>query len=258
MTPHGVFLFPHLKMISSVIANFRSLRRLASGLLAVGTVLAPTVTSAQTVDFEGLGYNTGCQWGGGDSFASLDGKAWGGFRPLDLTNYTTQCMRVSNTGYSLLQTGYVGNVIALGAGTAWLSSGSPFVLKSMVAGAGWQDPTSLTLNFWLNGLQMGSTTISLNTSQTGALKYTGFYSGPTDYIDFTPDYTGGADTFNSYGESCIGAVTACTQHEYQTWFVDNLDFSPATVLVTPEPATLGMLGIGMLAMGVAARRRRRA
>lgn len=253
-----MFLFPHLKMISSVMANFRMMRRLASGLLALGTLVVPTVTSAQTVNFETLGYNTGCQWGGGDTFTSLDDKAWGGFRPLDLTNYTTQCMRTTNTGYSSLQSGYVGNVIALGAGTAWVSSSSPFVLNSMVAGAGWQDPTSLTLRFFLDGYQMGSTTISLNTTQTGASKYTGFYSGPTDYIGFTPDYSAGVDTFNSLDESCIGAASACTPYEYQTWFVDNLDFSAATVVVTPEPATLGMLGIGMLAMGVAVQRRRRA
>lgn len=242
-------------MLSSV--NFAAFRRLIAGIAVAAVAAVPTVSEAQTTDFETLGYGPTCQWGGGAAFTTLDGKKWDGFRPLDLDNLSNVCGRSTNTGYATLQTANVGNVIAVGAGGAWLSSFQPFVLNSLVAGAGWQNPTSLTLTFYLNTVLMSTKTISLNTYQTGASVYTGFYTGPTDYIGFTPDYSNGNDEFNSMAESCAGAPQPCTPYKYESWYVDNLNFSPATVLVTPEPATFGMLGLGVLALGVAGRRRRR-
>lgn len=245
-------------MLSSEFLTFGSLRRLVAGVAVLGAVSAPAL-SAQTTTFESLGYGTACQWGGGSQFSTLDGKKWDGFRPLDLDNLSNSCGRSTNTGYAQLQSGYVGNIIAVGHQGAWLSSFNPFTLESMVAGAGWQNTTSLTMTFYLNSVLMSTQTISLNTYQTGAQTYTGFYSGPTDFIGFTPDYTQGTDVFNSLGESCAGAPQPCTPYLYESWFVDNMVFTPRTVvLVTPEPATFAMLGVGVAVLGVAARRRKRA
>ncbi|MEO7999558.1 MAG: PEP-CTERM sorting domain-containing protein [Gemmatimonadaceae bacterium] len=245
-------------MLSSRILNVSSLRRFVAGVAVLGALGAPGLLSAQTTDFETLGYGPACNWGGGSAFSVLDGKKWNGFRPLDLDNLANSCHRSTNTGYSQLQSGYVGDVIAVGHDGAWLSSFSPFTLESMVAGAGWQNPTTLTLKFYLNTVLKSTQTISLNTYQTGAQTYTGFYTGPTDFIGFMPDYTGGTDEFNSLGESCAGVTGPCTPYLYESWFVDNMVFTPRTVvLVTPEPATFAMLGIGMAVVGFAARRRRR-
>ncbi|MBC8088350.1 MAG: hypothetical protein H7Z40_13860, partial [Phycisphaerae bacterium] len=142
-------------MLSKVSANSGSLRRLVSAAatavvtLIVGATM-PATASAQLVDFETLGYGPTCQWGGGAAFSTLDGKKWDGFRPLDLDNLAKVCGRSTNTGYSSLLSANVGKVIATGAGGAWLSSFNPFVLNSLVAGAGWLNPTKLTLGFYLN------------------------------------------------------------------------------------------------------------
>lgn len=249
-------------MLSNVFANFPTLRRLArlSAAALVGSLAAvatPAAAAAQVVDFETLGYGPNCQWGGGAAFTTLDGKKWDGFRPLDLNNLANVCGRSTNTGYSSLLSTHVGNVIATGSGGAWLSSFNPFVLNSLVAGAGWLNPTKLTMSFYLGGQFKATSTLFLNTSQTGGSVYTGFYSGPTDYVDFIPDYAGGVDVFNSLAESCAGATGPCTPSTYKTWFVDNLDFSPATVVVTPEPASVVLVGLGLVVVGGLVRRRRR-
>ncbi|MBC8090014.1 MAG: PEP-CTERM sorting domain-containing protein [Phycisphaerae bacterium] len=247
-------------MLSNIFANFRTIRRVAT-VSAVATSLlgmtVPATASAQVVDFETLGYGPACSWSG-SSFSSLDGKAWGGFHTLDLNNLATKCGRTSGTGYSSLLPAHVGNVIGFSGTEAWLSSFHPFRLNSMVAGAGWQNTTSLTLSFYLNTQLMSTSTLTLNTYQTGATVYTGFYTGPTDYIGFAPDYSNGVDVFNSYAESCAGAGPQCEPETYKTWFVDNLDFSPMTVTVTPEPASVVLMGFGLAALAGAVRRRRRA
>jgi hypothetical protein len=73
-----------------------------------------------------------------------------------------------------------------------------------------------------------------------------------------PDYSQGVDVFNSYAESCLGATVACTQDTYKTWFVDNMSFSPAAVVVTPEPSSMILMGLGLAAVAGVVRRKRRA
>ncbi|MEO7363728.1 MAG: hypothetical protein ABI120_25580, partial [Gemmatimonadaceae bacterium] len=97
-------------MLSSEL--FGSVRRLIAGVAVFGAISAPTVLAAQTTNFESLGYGPTCQWGGGTQFSTLDGKKWNGLRPLDLDNLSNVCGRSTNTGYAMLQTGYVGDVIA--------------------------------------------------------------------------------------------------------------------------------------------------
>lgn len=249
-------------MLSSVISSFGSLRRLAGSVAVLGALALPGVSAAQSVTtFEdpSLAYGPGCQWGGGSAFHNLDGMKWDGFRPLDLKNLSSVCGRSTNTGYAQLQSANVGNMIAIGAGSAWLSSFNPFQLTSMVAGAGWQDGMTLTLTSYLGAVLMDTRTITLNAYQTGASPFTNFYTGPTDYIGFTPDYAPGVDVFNSLAESCAGVAQPCPPYKYESWFVDNLTFVPRTVdvTVTPEPATFAMMGVGIAALAIAGRRRKR-
>lgn len=245
-------------MFSSVFAS-SALRRVVSGVAVLGALAAPSFASAQVTTFETLGYSGACEWGGGGFFTDLDGKSWNNLRPLDLDNYTGigpgKC-GMQNTGYSSLLTSQIGNVIGLGFGAAIVHSTNPFVLNSMVAGAGWQNTTSLTLDFYLNTELKSSQTIVLDVYQTGMSQFTGFYAGATDEIRFTPNYAGGTDVFDSYGRSCVGAGANCVQTEYESWFVDNMSFSPAAVVVTPEPSSVALIGAGLLAVGFAARRRR--
>lgn len=230
---------------------------MVAAVAVLGALSAPNVLSAQVTDFESLGYGPACNWGGGNAFSTLDGKQWDSFRPLDLNNFQNVCGKSTGTGYADLLTSNVGNVIAVGHDGAWLSSFNPFRLNSMVAGAGWQNPTKLTMTFYLNTVLMSTQTITLGTHETGGSVFSGFYAGPTDYIGFMPDYSAGTDEFGSLAMSCAGAPQPCTPYLYESWFVDNLDFTPMTVTVSPEPATFAMLGIGMAVVGFAARRRRR-
>lgn len=248
-------------MLTRFRATIRSSRRVLASALVAGALAAPAVASAQVVNFESLGYGPACQWGGGTAFSSYAGMSWSGLRPLDLGNFSTACGRSTNSGYSALQAAYVGNVIALGAGAAWVSSSTPFVLSSLVAGAGWLNPTKLTLDFYLGGVLKGTSALSLNVTQTGATPFSGasLYSGATDFVMFTPDYSAGVDVFNSAAESCAGVPLPCTPTSYKSWFVDNLKFTEPTVniQVTPEPSTMALFGAGLVAMGAWARRRRR-
>lgn len=250
----------HLSRINPMLTTLISrARRVAVAAGLVSAMAAPEMASAQLTTFESLAYGPSvCQWGGGSSFSSLDGKTWNGLRPLDLDNLSNTCGRSTNTGYSQLLAQHVGNVIAVGAGGAWLSSFTPFTLNSFVAGAGWLNPTSLTVQYFLNAQLMSTQVLSLNTSQTGASLFTSNYAGPTDFVGFMPDYSNGVDVFNSYAESCAGAVGPCTPSSYKTWYIDNMSFSPAAVVVTPEPSSIIMMSLGLAGVAGVVRRRRAA
>jgi hypothetical protein len=212
------------------------------------------------VNFESLAYGGACQSGGGAAFTSLMGLSWNSFRPLDLDNYKTACGVSGPSGYSSLLAANVGHVVALGAGAAIVNSATPFVLQSFVAGAGWINPTTLKLEYYLNTVKQGEATLSLNVTQTGGSYFTGLnglYFGATDQVTFTPDYSGGADQFNSAAGSCFGMPDTCVRAPYRAWFLDNMTFvnAPAAI-VTPEPATFGLLAGGLVLLGAVARRRR--
>ena len=256
-------------MLSSVSVISSSLRPraryLAVGLLAFSALAAPGLSAAQTSNFETKGYGGACQQAGGPEIGYIGDKEWAGFKALDLTNYRTTCGYGLTNGYGLLGAS-VGNVVALGYSTAYVHSINPFVLNSMVAGAGWQNPTTLKLDFYLNAVLLDTKTILLNTFQTGLSLYSGFYTGATDFIMFTPTYASddashSSDVFGSYNSSCPpGSSASCVKTRYESWFVDNLTFSTpvATVaVVTPEPATVGMIGVGLVVVGLVGRRRRK-
>ena len=262
-------------MFSSVFVNLSSLRPTAlraitraviAAVAALGALGAPGLASAQTETFETKGYGGGCQNAGGADIGYIGDKEWAGFKSLDLLNYRTTCGYGLTNGYGTLGAS-VGNVLALGYSTAYVHSTNPFVLNSMVAGAGWQNPTSLKMEFFLNTVLLDTKTIQLNTYQTGLALYSGFYTGATDFIMFTPTYAAddamhSSDVFNSFNNSCPpGSSAACVKQRYLSWFVDNVTFStptPTSVAVVPEPATVGMIGLGLLVVAVVGRKRRRA
>jgi hypothetical protein len=257
-------------MQSKAFAALNIARRVSVSAAVVFALFAPASASAQNalINFNDLGYGPPCSWSGSPTNipAGYGGLTWGGFNTLDLTNLfgSAGCNRTAATGYSSLQTAQVGNVLGLGSGATWLSSTNPFILTSMVAGAGWQANTGLTLGFYLHGTKQATKKLTLGTHVTGATPYLlgDLYNGATDYIDFTPDYTTGTnDEFGSLAESCAGATSACVPSTYKTFFVDNLTFiaaptGPSSQVVTPEPATVGLLAFGLLAAGLVARKRR--
>lgn len=246
-------------MLSTLFADGYSLRRVLAGVALVSAFSAPSLVSAQSETFETKGYSGACRMGGGDEIGYIGDKEWVGFRALDLNNYRNTCGFGLNNGYGQLG-GAVGNVLGLGATSAFVHSVNPFVLNSMVAGAGWQNPTSLFMQFYLGGVLKSTTTLSLGTAQTGLAPYTGFYSGATDFIMFTPKYPPSndysKDVFGSHNVFCPqGSSVECTGR-YESWFVDNLSFSAATVVVTPEPASVAMIGVGLVAVALVRRKRR--
>ena len=261
-------------MLSSLFVNSSLLgllarraitRSVVAGVVAAGVLCLPSVASAQTSTFETKGYGGECQKSGGPAIGYIGDKEWAGFKALDLTNYRTTCGYGTSNGYGSLGAS-VGNVVALGYSTAYVHSINPFVLNSMVAGAGWQNPTTLKLDFYLNAVLLSTKTIQLNPFQTGLALYSGFYAGATDFIMFTPTYplddvSHSSDVYGSYNGSCpLGSAASCVKARYESWFVDNLTFStPVAVadVVAPEPATLGMIGFGLVVVGLAGRKRGR-
>ena len=241
-------------------------RSVTVGVVAVCALSATSPAAAQTSTFESKGYGGGCQSAGGPEIGYIGDKEWAGFKALDLTNYRTTCGYGLNNGYGMLGAS-VGNVLALGYSTAYVHSINPFVLNSLVAGAGWQNPTQLKLDFYLNTVLLSTKTIQLSPYQTGLSLYSGFYSGATDFIMFTPTYppddaSHSSDVFGSYNSSCPqGSPPSGVRGRYESWFVDNVTFSTPTVVVAavvPEPATVGMIGFGLVVVGLVGRKRHRA
>ena len=243
-------------IISTIV---RVARRVSVGALVAFAFVAPLPGSAQTVNFESLAYGGPCNWNGGPALDSYAGFHWGGIIALDLNNLQSTCHRNYSTGYVNLQPVKVGEVVGLGSGGAWLSRDHTFVLKSLVAGAGWINTTNLKLSFYLNTVLQGTSTLTLDVYQTGGSPYTNLFAGAADFIGFTPDYVG-SDIFNSAAESCPQPIGNCVPRRYESYFLDNLVFEDGPIkqadLVTPEPATLGLMAFGMLAIAAAGRTRR--
>ena len=248
-----------------MVFGFRFVRRATAGGALALSLAVPAGLSAQnttTVTFENANYMGECRWGGGNQIVSSGGFSFGGLVSLDLLNYENQCGRNFNTGYAKLPYSNGNEVIALGSTPAYLNRNSAFVLKSLVAGAGWINTTDLTLSFYLNTVWQGETKLSLDVFQDGKKPFTDLFAGAADFIRFPPRYVGN-DIFDSYDESCVGAGEGCTKARYETFFLDNLVFEDASApvvvppVVTPEPSTIGLMALGMLAIAGVARKRRK-
>lgn len=220
----------------------------------VGTPSAPL--AAQTpISFNSLAYGGACQWGGGPvDITNHQGFDFFGLRPLDIANYTGACWG----GYGQ-QHGYLNGpgqtlpaVVGLGFGRAQVQTlaATPFNLRSMSFGAGWSN-VSLSIRGY-TGLFTAENqpydmrtdiTLTPGTLQTvdfGALGFSGIRFFSINVEDWgTPQFTHW-DTGAPMTE--------------ETYFVTGMVYDlPAQV---PEPATAGLLALGVGVLGLAARRRR--
>lgn len=226
---------------------------LAAAVLAV-TPSAP-LAAQTTIDFNSLAYGGACQWGGGPvDITNHQGFHFIGLRPLDLANYNGACW--GSTGQ---QHGYLNGpgqtlppVVGLGFGRAQIQTlaASPFNLRAMSFGAGWSTATLSIRGY--TGLYTADNqpwdmrtdiTLSPGTLQTVDFAALGF-SGIRFFSINVEDW--GTPQFNHW-------QTGAPMTE-RTYFVTGMTYDvPAQV---PEPATAGLVALGVGALGLVARRRR--
>lgn len=239
--------------------------RTALAVALVGTTAA--TASAQTYDFENMGYggaSSACNWSGGTEDITLDGYKFFGVRPLDLANYQ-KCWENSST--PLQQNGYAKTgVVALGFGNSFMQrmpGTNQFYLNSLQLGAGWVNPTTLTVvGMRFGEQQMYSNTYQLNPAN-GPITVLGQSDIAIDYFRLNVDWNlalggtwapgQGASDWDPYDSRQRRYEAGFNDSQpYLTYYVDNLSVS-----TVPEPSTYALMGAGLLALGVVARRRKR-
>ena len=189
-------------------------------VLSILLAMAAGSAQATVITFDGIpnsndiiapGYS-GLQW---NNFLVLDGVNHGA------SGYTLSAISPNNVAFN----GF--------GGPATFSSASAFTFNSAYITAAWNDGLQLTVTGSLNGVQVDTTTFTVNTS--GSTLETFNWSN----IDSV--------TFTSFGGTPNPNFTGSGEH----FAMDNLTIN-ATV---PEPSTVFLLGLGLLGLMATARRK---
>jgi len=201
----------------------RAMKRNAVIGALVGIFLVVGSAQATVLDFDDLADQT--------ILGNYGGLTWGSqeWRVMDLDLYAP------GTGY---QNGVVSedNIVYNRYGNFGTVSDGTFNFDGAYLTAAWNDGLNIEVNGYLNNVLQYSQIVVVDTT------------GPTW---FQADYTGvDSLTFDSFGGVNVGLGGEGTQ-----FAMDNFTFNEGQKEYIPEPATMSLLGIGLV--GMAARKLRR-
>jgi hypothetical protein len=237
------------------------------GACVVAAAVAAVDASAQSrLTFEDLCYSSIPRCGveaptilfaGGPLITDYAGFSWTSFRALDLDNYPLHRPNpdpgaTGSAGYPLDPAAY-GTVLGLGFGQVVVerptgAARERFQFQDMALGAGWTSGMTLGITGLLGGASVFSQSLTLSATSSSLIDL------PDQWIDqlvMTPTFTPPGYT-DPYGSARFNAGTP-----FQTFWFDNVGYRVAAASTVPEPATVALVGGGLLVLGLTTRRRRR-